>query len=285
MRRVFLQLIGLAVAANSVAQSKMCVHQKDGSTVTFDVNNIVEINFTKSDSKSFVVNGVSFNMIKVDAGSFTMGAMEGDEYGVGFNETPHKVTLTKDFYLAETECTQELWNAVMESNPSRFKGDDKPVDHLEWEDAKAFIEKLNEITGEQFRLPTEAEWEFAARGGNKSKGYLYAGSDSLGDVAWYVHNTVLDYALPGYGTHPVATKQPNELGLYDMSGNVWEWCEDTFLFYTDEEQTDPIVTDGYPYVFKGGGWDFMPYYCRNSHHNLPGNRNYDVGLRLCLTSE
>ncbi|MCQ2189107.1 MAG: formylglycine-generating enzyme family protein [Paludibacteraceae bacterium] len=287
MRRVFLQLICLAVAANAVAQSKMYVRQKDGSTVSFDVNDIVEINFTDSDAetKTVIVNGVSFKMKKVEAGTFTMGAKEDDPYGEVFKEIPHQVTLTKDFYIAETECTQELWAAVMGNNPSRFKGEQYPVDGIEWDNAQAFISKINELTGEHFRLPTEAEWEYAAKGGNKSKGYLYAGADSLNDIAWYAGNAVFEYNKPGYGTHPVATKEPNELGLYDMSGSVWEWCEDSFSDYTAEDVTDPLAKGGRPYVFRGGGWDFNDYYCRVSHHMLPGNRYYDVGLRLCLTIE
>jgi len=284
MKKIYSLLICLTLTANVVAQSKMYVLKKDGTTVTFDVNDIEEINFVDSNTKSFVVNGVSFNMIKVDAGTFTMGMIEGDKLGASHLETPHEVTLTKDFYLAETECTQALWTAVMGTNPSRFKGDNKPVDKIEWDDAKAFIEKLNEITGEQFRLPTEAEWEYAAKGGNKSKGYLYAGSDSLGEVAWYAGNAVFENNQPGHGTHPVGMKKPNELGLYDMTGNVWEWCEDQFAFYTDEPQTDPlIIDDRCPSVFKGGGWDFLDDYCRSSYHYLPANRYYDVGFRLCLT--
>ncbi len=285
MRRVFLQLICLAVAVSAVAQSKIYVHQTDGTTVAFDISKITEINFNAPETRIFIVNGISFKMKKVDAGTFTMGMIDGDEYGESFNEIQHEVTLTKDFYLAETECTQELWTAVMGTNPSRFKDKMKPVDNIEWEDAKAFLDRLNEITGEQFRLPTEAEWEFAAKGGNKSNGYLYAGSDSLGDVAWNAKNAVFDTKDPAYGTHSVGMKQPNELGFYDMSGNVWEWCEDMFSKYTDSPQTDPLVSDGFPHIFKGGGWDFMPYYCRSSHHSLPGNRYYDVGLRFCLTIE
>ncbi len=287
MRRVFLQLICIAVVANVFAQKKMYVLQKDGTTDVFDVNDIVDISFMTTETKSFNVNGVSFNMIKVDAGKFSMGMIDGDTYGLSHQETPHEVTLTKDFYLAETECTQALWNAVMGTNPSRFKGDNKPVDKIEWHDAMAFIEKLNEITGEQFRLPTEAEWEYAAKGGNKSNGYLYAGSDSLGEVAWYAGNATFESNKPDHGTHPVGMKKPNELGLYDMSGNVWEWCADEFNFYTGEPQTDPLVDDGgrNPYVFKGGGWDFLDDYCRSSYHFLPGNRNYEVGFRLCMTKK
>lgn len=287
MKKSFLHLIGLAAALNLAAQTKMYVQKTDGTVMAFDIDNVSEVYFTDSDAnvKTYEVNGVSFKMIKVEAGTFTMGMLDGDEYGISFNETQHEVTLTKDFYLAQTECTQELWTAVMGSNPSRFVGEQYPVDKLEWDDAKAFIAKLDSLTGEQFRLPTEAEWEYAAKGGNKSQGYLYAGSDSLNDVAWNIKNAVLGYNEPGYGTHPVGLKMPNELGFYDMSGNVWEWCEDMFAAYTDEAQTDPLSTEGNTYVFKGGGWDFMPYYCRISYHNLPGNRYYDVGLRLCLTIE
>lgn len=287
MRKVYSPIICLAIAASTVGQTKMYVKKTDGTVVAFDIDNVSEVYFTDSgaNTKTYEVNGVSFKMIKVEAGTFTMGMLDGDEEGVRFNETQHEVTLTKDFYLAQTECTQELWTAVMGSNPSRFVGEKNPVDKVEWNDAKDFIEKLNSLTGEQFRLPTEAEWEFAAKGGNKSQGYLYAGSDSLNDVGWNAKNAIFEYNNPEYGTHPVGLKMANQLGFYDMSGNVWEWCEDMFSDYTDEAQTDPLVTNGSMPVFKGGGWDFMPYYCRNSHHSLPGNRIYEIGLRICLTIE
>lgn len=182
---------------------------------------------------TFTVNGVSFKMITVEGGTFTMGASDDDEEAY-YNEKPaHEVTLSS-YSIGETEVTQALWLAVMGSNPSRFTGDlTRPVECVSWNDCQAFIIKLNQLTGKTFRLPTEAEWEIAARGGNESMGYKYAGGNDINEVAWYRGNS-------SSKTHPVATKAPNELGLYDMSGNVFEWCSDWYDSYTDADgQTNP----------------------------------------------
>lgn len=183
----------------------------------------------------FTVNGVEFKMVKVEGGTFWMGATEEQgDYGM-FSEKPkHKVTLS-GYYIGETEVTQELWKAVMGDNPSyvSFKGENcLPVEHVSWNDVREFIEKLNGVTGRQFRLPTEAEWEYAARGGKKSKGYRFSGSNNLDEVAWYGGNS-------GRKTHPVKGKEPNELGLYDMTGNVYEWCNDWFGDYSSGSQVNP----------------------------------------------
>ena len=163
-------------------------------------------------NKTFTVNGVSFNLVYVAGGTFQMGSNVGD-----YDEKPvHSVTLS-DYYIGQTEVTQELWQAVMGSNPSDFKGAKNPVNNVSWNDCQEFIIKLNRLTGGRFRLPTEAEWEYAARGGNKSRGYIFSGSDYLGSVAWYEDNS-------GDEVHPIGSKSANELGLYDMSGNVFEWC-------------------------------------------------------------
>ena len=203
-----------------------------------------------------------------------MGSTSGD-----YDEKPvHQVTLTKDYYIGETEVTQELWTAVMWSNPSSFKGSDQlPVESVSWNDCQAFITKLNELTGKNFRLPTEAEWEFAARGGNASEGYTYSGSNTLGDVAWYFSNS-------SRKTHEVATKAPNELGLYDMSGNVWEWCQDWYGSYSSDVQTDPTgPTSGSARVVRGGGWSIDDYDCRVAYRYTgypSGYSRYYLGLRL-----
>ena len=172
----------------------------------------VEVN-----SGRFMVNGVSFEMVRVEGGTFHMGATSEQKDEAWDREKPvHSVTLSS-YYIGKTEVTQALWQAVMGSNPSNFKGSNLPVECVCWNDCQEFIQKLNSLTGRNFRLPTEAEWEFACRGGNNSRGYKYSGSNNLGSVAWYDDNS-------GGQTHPVATKAPNELGIYDMSGNVWEWC-------------------------------------------------------------
>ena len=165
----------------------------------------------------------------------------------------------------------------MGSNPSRFKGSSNPVESVSWNDCQEFIRKLNSLTGRTFRLPTEAEWEFAARGGNKSKGYKYAGSNSIDDVAWYYSNS-------GSMTHAVKTKFPNELGIYDMSGNVYEWCQDRYGSYSSNAQTNPKDHSNGSYrVLRGGGWIYVARRCRESDrcNNLPVRRG-TFGLRLVL---
>ena len=231
-----------------------------------------------SQSITITANGVSFKMIRVDGGTFTMGATSEQGSDVYSDEKPtHRVTLST-YYLGETEVTQALWEAVMGSNPSYNKGSNLPVEQVSWEDCKEFVLKLNESTGKSFRLPTEAEWEYAARGGNKSKGYKYAGSNTIGDVAWYDDNSEGK-------THAVKTKQANELGLYDMSGNVYEWCEDWYGSYSSNAQTNPKGPSSGSYrVNRGGSWYGDAGYCRVSlrYDNSPLNRYRNVGLRLAL---
>ncbi len=186
---------------------------------------------------TFTIKGVSFTMVKVQGGTFTMGATAEQKYEAFSNEEPaHDVTLTT-YYLSKTEVTQGLWKKIMGYNPSDHQGDNLPVENVSWYDAQRFIYALDSITGLNFRLPTEAEWEFAARGGVKSKGFKYSGSNNLNAVAWHNDNS--------YKTRRVGSKSPNELGIYDMSGNVWEWCQDRFGDYSSEPQNDPIgSTDG-----------------------------------------
>jgi len=234
----------------------------------------------KTEGETFTVNGVTFTMVAVEGGTFTMGATAEQGSDAYDDEKPaHEVTLSS-FSIGQTEVTQELWQAVMGSNPSRFSGDlSRPVESVSWNDCQTFITQLNEMTGKQFRLPTEAEWEFAARGGNLSQGYKYAGSNTIGDVAWYFSNS-------SYTTHPVATKAPNELGLYDMTGNVWEWCQDWYGAYSSVAQTNPTgPTSGSRRVNRGGSWGSGARYCRvsNRYNYLnPSDASDYRGLRLAL---
>ena len=230
---------------------------------------------TVTDDLTIIANGVSFVMKSVEGGTFQMGSNDSEAYG---EEQPvHSVALS-GYYMGETEVTQALWKAVMGSNPSIFKGDNLPVEQVSWNDCQDFIRKLNQLTGMNFRLPTEAEWEFAARGGNQSNGYTYAGSNNIGSVAWYYDNS-------GSKSHAVKGKSPNELGLYDMSGNVWEWCSDWYGDYGSGSQTNPKgPSSGSDRVLRGGGWRSLAGSCRVSYRG-----NYDLGdryncdgFRLCL---
>ena len=223
------------------------------------------------------VNGVKFKMIYVAGGTFMMGATA-EQTGYNNDETPvHQVTLS-DYFIGETEVTQELWYAVMGNNPSNFtRSSRNPVENVSWFDSQAFVQKLNQLTGLRFRLPTEAEWEYAARGGNKSKGYKYSGSNRIDDVAWYNGNS-------GNVTHEVAKCYPNELGIYDMSGNVWEWCNDWYSSnYSSAAQCDPEgPTSGSYRVLRGGGWNSNATRCRVSRRNggTPDYRDNGRGFRL-----
>ncbi len=229
-------------------------------------------------NETFKVKGVTFTMIAVRGGTFTMGATPEQGGDADSDEKPvHRVTLSS-FMIGQTEVTQELWQAVMGNNPSNFKGAKLPVKEVSWDDCQEFIKKLNALTGKRFRLPTEAEWEYAARGGVKSQGYKYSGSDNLDDVAWYGDNS-------GSKTHAVATKRPNELGLYDMSGNVKEWCQDWYGDYSSSAQTNPQgPTSGYYRVIRGGGWGVDARYCHvaDRGRNFAGDRNGSLGFRLAL---
>ena len=224
-----------------------------------------------------VKDGISIDMVRVEAGTFTMGATA-EMKNPDVDEKPtHRVTLINDYYIGKYEVTQALWQTVMGNNPSYFKGDNLPVEQVSWKDCKKFLSKLNRITGKMFRLPTEAEWEYAARGGNKSRGYQYSGSNNLSDVAWYDDNS-------GNKTHAVGTKQPNELGIYDMSGNVLEWCQDRYGKYNSSSQINPTgVNSGSNRVFRGGRGNARS--CRSSFRFgiTLRFRNKYLGLRLVLS--
>jgi formylglycine-generating enzyme required for sulfatase activity len=231
----------------------------------------------EGEKQTFTVKGVTFTMIPVKGGTFSMGATA-EQSSPSDDEKPvHQVTLS-NYYIGETEVTQALWTAVMGKNPSNFKGDNRPVEKVSWKDCQTFISKLNALTGKNFRLPTEAEWEYAARGGSKSQGYQYSGSNNLSAVAWYTDNS-------GSQTHDVKTKSPNELGIYDMSGNVWEWCQDWYGSYSSNSVTNPTgAASGSYRVIRGGGWGSGAWYCRSAfrHYGTPAGRYNNLGLRLVL---
>ena len=230
--------------------------------------------------QTFNVDGVSFTMKAVQGGTFTMGSSDEDTEADSDEKPAHSVTLS-NFWIGQTEVTQELWEKVMKNNPSYFKGNKLPVESVSWTDCQDFIKELNTKTGKKFRLPTEAEWEYAARGGNKSKGYKYSGGNDLGKVAWYRDNS-------SEKTHDVGTKGANELGIYDMSGNVLEWCSDWFSdsYYSSSPASNPQGPNTGPgRVMRGGCWFDYAKYCRVAYRNgiNPGNRRSYLGLRLVLS--
>jgi formylglycine-generating enzyme required for sulfatase activity len=224
------------------------------------------------------VSGVSFKMIKVAGGTFMMGCTVEQGWECGYKERPaHEVTLS-GYSIGETEVTVGLWRAVMGSIPDGMKCTDAgcPVANVSWYDAQEFIQKLNRLTGKLYRLPTESEWEYAARGGRESRAYKYSGSDAVNDVAWYGDNS-------GESTHEVKGKNANELGIYDMSGNVWEWCSDWYDDYLSASQTNPTgPKDGIRRVYRGGSWPSEPRSCRVSYRFLytPETRYSGLGFRL-----
>ena len=243
--------------------------------------------------------GVAMKLIKIEKGSFMMGS-PADENDRSSDEQQHLVHITRDFWLGETEVTQEQYQAVMGENPSYFshsflfikKGGKYPVENVSWHDAMDFCKRLTEReriagrlpAGYEYTLPTEAQWEFAARGGSKSKGFKYSGSDNLDEVGWHSDNS-------GGETHPVKGKSPNELGLYDMSGNVWEWCRDSCDWQGDavtntyrDGISDPFSASGSQRVFRGGSWFNRARLCRTAIRGSAGptDRYYALGFRVAL---
>ena len=216
------------------------------------------------------------NMVQVEGGRFQMGGTpEQGSDAIDWEKPVHEVTLS-DYYMGKYEVRQSEWEAVMGNNPSYFKGADLPVESVSWKDCHEFMRKLNALTGLNFKLPTEAQWEYAARGGRLSKGYKYSGSNNLGEVDWYGRNF-------GNCTHRVGQKQPNELGLYDMSGNVREWCEDWYGDYSVASQRDPSgAASGSRRVSRGGSWGNAARLCRVSFRSsyTPGDRFIFLGFRL-----
>ncbi len=270
------------VAENNASQGGGNVNAFGGSSAAFDGKN-----------KTFTVKGVTFTMVAVKGGTFTMGATSEQGSDAEDDEKPtHQVTLSS-YYIGQTEVTQGLWTAVMGTTVSQQRdkadtslplfgeGDNLPMYYISWEECQDFVRKLNELTGKRFRLPTEAEWEYACRGGKKSRGYKYSGSNTIDDVAWYDGSRGSDS-----GAHPVATKSSNELGIYDMSGNVFEWCQDWAVSYSSSPQTNPTgAASGSYRVLRGGSWYCYARYCRSSYRFSygPGNRHDCHGLRLALS--
>ena len=244
----------------------------------------------QGDNKVFTIGGVSFTMVYVQGGTFTMGATSEQGSDAESDEKPaHSVTLS-NYYIGETEVTQELWEAVMGTTvrqqrdkankewPLRGEGVNYPMYYISWDECKTFVTQLNSMTGQRFHLPTEAQWEYAARGGNKSRGYKYSGSNTPSEVAWYYDNC-------DDSTHPVKRKSPNELGLYDMSGNVWECCQDWYGSYSSGAQTNPTgPSSGADRMRRGGSWYNDARCCRVSFRIsiAPSSRGYNLGLRLAL---
>ena len=234
---------------------------------------------------SYRVNKVSFNMVRVEKGGFWMGAQRKDtaefnyDRSAQIDELPvHYVTMHEDYYIGQTEVTQKLWKAVMGYNPSAKKCPKRPVTNVTYYEVQEFLRRIDSITGMQFRLPTEEEWEYAARGGKYSKGYIYSGSNEVDRVAWHNGNTSR--------LKKVKKRSANELGIYDMSGNVWEWCSSKYRFF-DKERNATLGKDGEMYCIRGGGWQLPKTSCRVSWRGkrLPDLKNSFGGFRLCLDAK
>ncbi len=317
--KLFLLLVGMSLSVRSIQAQGIVVNKTDGTKVYYKASDVLSVGVygygeepepQPGEGQTVTVKGVIFQMIAVQGGTFQMGSNSGD----GDEKPVHEVRLN-NFSIGQTEVTQELWEAVMGTNPSRFKGNSLPVECVSWNDCQTFIQKLNQLTGKQFRLPTEAEWEFAARGGTTTS--LYNGQDiiisgknnspNLDPLAWYGGNCGRNYTTSegcdvsnGYdisgwserqypdtkgGTHPVGKKEPNAFGLYDMLGNVWEWCQDWYGsdYYSSSVVNNPTgPTSGSYRVYRGGSWFGNATYCRVSHRSgiTPTNTFSYLGFRL-----
>lgn len=275
------------IGGNNMSSSHNSVSNEDKQTEqTISIgqtDNPTEQNDTALKTTTYTLEGVDFKMILVEAGTFTMGS---DNTNVAFSESPaHKVTLTQNYLMGETEVTEALWNAVMGNGGG---SNTHPKTSIMWDEAHTFVDRLTEIAREQglisnkrrFRLPTEAQWEFAAKGGNQSKGYLYAGGNDIDEVAVTLENSGSSSPMD------VKTKLPNELGLYDMSGNAYEWVDDYGGDYSAEAQTDPQNTSGRNYVKRGGSnyhnFDSESYLFTTTGRYFYSSTDWTIGLRICL---
>ena len=278
------QRVTVSENASASVDVKMQKGEMKNSQIDESALSVSAINLTPNWSASVtpsqraVLEKLIANMVKVEGSTFTMGATpEQGNDAYEYERPAHQVTLS-DYYIGRYEVTQKEWQAVMGDNPSKFYGDNLPVDYVSWNDCQDFINKLNQLTGLKFRLPTEAEWEFAARGGKQSKGYKYSGSDNAKNIAWYEKNS-------GSKPHQVGTKEPNELGIYDMSGNVGEWCGDWYGRYSSSAQTNPTgPSSGSGRVLRGGSWCDYAGGCRVSFrdYNNPSVRFSLNGFRVVL---
>lgn len=297
MKKVSLSLISaifLLLPSVTVWGQGIKVHLKDGRVLTYKASEVVKVTTFNAETtpqedimdRTIMVGDVEFKMIYVKGGTFRMGATEGQGTGAYDNEYPVHIVDLDDYYIGETEVTQELWQTVMdgEMNPSWYEqAPTKPVQNLSRADCLVFISRLNKLTGLTFVLPTEAQWEYAARGGKYNQDKMFAGSDNIDEVGWYAFNSDSE-------VHEVAQKLPNELGLYDMTGNVWEWCSDYFSedYYSQSPKENPTgPVSGERFVFRGGSIYTNErnsrVAVRNHHRN---DHNYgDIGLRLVLKVE
>ena len=280
------QRVTVSENASASVDVKMQKGEMKNSQIDESALSVSAINLTPNWSASVtpsqraVLEKLIANMVKVEGSTFTMGATpEQGNDAYEYERPAHQVTLS-DYYIGRYEVTQKEWQAVMGDNPSKFYGDNLPVDYVSGNDCQDFINKLNQLTGLKFRLPTEAEWEFAARGGKQSKGYKYSGSDNAKNIAWYEKNS-------GSKPHQVGTKEPNELGIYDMSGNVGEWCGDWYGRYSSSAQTNPTgPSSGSARVLRGGSWYLYASNCRVSFRGSgdPLGRFYASGFRVVLVA-
>lgn len=271
MTIAWLRVIWWAVKSNrtewvAISRTAMLVVLLAGATVV------------QAQDRHYTVNGVKFTMKYVKGGNFMMGATDNDAMAEADEKPTHSVSVV-DYYIGETEVTQELWKAVMGNNPAKFKGENYPIENVSYNDCVRFVEKLSQLTGRRFRLPTEAEWEYAARGGQRSKGYMYAGANDTTSVAWLYTDSLWVRHMP------VAAKRPNELGLYDMSGSVWEWCDTAYEPYQGARGNwfNRLIRKRFK-VVRGGGFRGFARYARvtNRYAVAAWRNDYTVGLRLAM---